>query len=106
MSSLRARPVVPAAIELRRSTIPSAEFRGSGFRSVATQTPFEELANTCSAALGLAGAFGFALALFWHADATVGQWVFAVALLILFLTSTAYHGLSGEPANGVARFLL
>jgi hemolysin III len=100
MSSLRARPVVPAAIELRRST----EFRGSGFRSVATQTPLEELANTWSAALGLAGAFGFALALLWRADATVGQGIFAVALLILFLTSTAYHGLSGEPAKGVARF--
>jgi hemolysin III len=105
MSSLRARPVVPAAIELRRSTIPGAEFRGSEYRSVATQTPFEELANTWSAALGLAGAFGFALALLWRGDATVSQWVFAVALLILFLTSTAYHRLIGEPAKGVARIL-
>jgi predicted membrane channel-forming protein YqfA (hemolysin III family) len=105
MSSLRTRPVVPAAIERRRSAIPSAEFPGFGYRSVATQTPSEELANTSSAALGLAGAFGFALALLWRGDATVGQWVFAVALLILFLISTAYHGLIGEPAKEVARIL-
>jgi hemolysin III len=97
--------MVPATIELGPSIIPSAEFRGSAFPSVATQTHFEELANTWSAALGVAGACGFALALLWHGDATVGQWVFAVALLILFLTSTAYHGLVAEPAKELARIL-
>jgi hemolysin III len=105
MSSLRARPAVPAAIELGPATIPSAEFRGRAYSFVATQTQFEELANTWSAAVGVAGACGFALALLWHGDATLGQWVFAVALLILFLTSTAYHGLVAGPAKELARIL-
>ena len=70
---------------------------------MATQTPFEERANTWSAALGVAGAFGFALALLWHGEATVGQWIFAIALLVLFLTSTFYHGLIAEPAKELAR---
>ena len=67
--------------------------------------PFEELANTWSAALGLAGACGFALVLLEHGGATVGQWVFAAALLVLFLTSTLYHALVAEPAKEVARIL-
>ena len=68
-----------------------------------TQTALEELANTWSAALGVAGACAFALVLLWHGDATIGQWIFAAALLILFLTSTAYHGLIAVPAKELAR---
>ena len=68
-----------------------------------SQTALEELANTWSAALGVAGACAFALVLLWHGDATIGQWIFAAAVLILFLTSTAYHGLIAEPAKELAR---
>ncbi|HEU4678032.1 MAG TPA: hemolysin III family protein [Terrimicrobiaceae bacterium] len=69
------------------------------------QTPSEERANTWSAALGLAGAFGFALALLWRTDASVGQWIFAGALGFLFLTSTLYHTLVSERAKEIARTL-
>ena len=69
------------------------------------QTPLEELANTWSAALGVAGACALALALRWHGDATIGQWVFAIAALAAFLTSTVYHALVAEPAKEVARVL-
>jgi len=72
---------------------------------VNAQTPLEERANTWSAAFGMAGAFCFALALLWRGDATGGQWIFAVALFVLFLTSTVYHGLGSERAKEVARIL-
>jgi hemolysin III len=70
-----------------------------------TQTPLEERANAWSAAFGMTGALGFALALLWRGDVTAGQWVFAAALLVLFLTSTVYHGLVSERAKEVARIL-
>lgn len=68
------------------------------------QSPLEERANTWSAAFGFAGAFGFAIALAWRGG-NVGQWTFAVALAILFLSSTAYHGLVAERAKEIARTL-
>ena len=69
------------------------------------QTPFEERANTWSAVFGMMAAFGFALALLWRGDATAGQWIFAAALLVMFLTSTVYHSLVSERAKEVARVL-
>jgi hemolysin III len=66
------------------------------------QSPLEERANTWSAAFGFAGAFGFAMALAWR-GADAGQWTFAVALALLFLSSTAYHGLVAERAKEFAR---
>ncbi len=50
-------------------------------------------------------AFGFALALLWRGDATAGQWIFAAALFVMFLTSTVYHSLVSERAKEVARVL-
>ena len=69
------------------------------------QTRLEERANTWSAAVGMTGSFGFALALLWRGDATLGQWIFAVALFALFFISTIYHGLVSERAKEVARAL-
>ena len=105
LSPSRARPGMPAILETPPSIDSRVEGPGRASRSIRTQTALEELANTWSAALGVAVACAFALVLLWYGDATSGQWVFAAALLILFLTSTAYHGLSGETAKGVARFL-
>jgi len=68
-----------------------------------TQTLLEERANTWSAAFGMMGALGFALALLWRGDATPGQWIFAVTLFVLFLTSTVYHGLVSAGAKEIAR---
>ena len=53
----------------------------------------------------MTGSFGFALALLWRGDATLGQWIFAVALFALFFISTIYHGLVSERAKEVARAL-
>ena len=105
MSPMRARPLVPATIGLLSSIGSPTELHNRESRSIGSQTPFEELANTWSAGLGVAGACGFALALLWHGDATIGQWTFAVAVLLLFLTSTLYHGLIAEPAKELARTL-
>jgi hemolysin III len=102
---MRGGPGFPSTMELPASVVSRPALRGAADRAIATQMPFEELANTWSAALGVAGAGGFALALLGHGDATVGQWVFAGALLVLFLTSTLYHALIAEPAKEVARIL-
>ena len=102
---MKEQSVIPAAIALPPAPLDlTAEFCRPQ-HALPAQSDLEERANTWSSALGIAGAVGFALALWWRGDATVGQWTFAASLLILFLTSTAYHGLSGEPAKGVARFL-
>ena len=94
---------VSAAVALRPSALnmtPGLRDPQTALESVRTRVG--ERANTWSAAIGLAGAFGFALALLWH-GATAGQWTFAVALLLLFLSSTAYHGLVAERAKEIAR---
>ena len=102
---MKEQSVIPAAIVLPPAPLDlTAEFCRPQ-HALPAQSDLEERANTWTSALGIAGAGGFALALWWRGDATVGQWTFAASLLILFLTSTAYHGLSGEPAKGVARFL-
>jgi hemolysin III len=51
------------------------------------------------------GALGFALALLWRGEANAGQWVFALTLFVLFLTSTVYHALISERAKELARIL-
>lgn len=104
LDSAEAETVVPVDAEFfpARWTPPS---RGESDPAEIAQTPAEERANTWSAALGLAGAFGFALALFWRSDATAGQWIFAAALCFLFLTSTLYHALVSEAAKEIARAL-
>jgi hemolysin III len=83
----------------------SMELDGAASRSLRPQTRQEELANTWSAAFGVVSASAFALALLWNKDATIGQWVFAVAVLVLFSTSTAYHAIRTEPAKELARVL-
>jgi hemolysin III len=103
LSPTTARPGMSEIVELPPSSASRVELRGLASRSMRTQTASEELANTWSAVLGVAGACAFALVLLWHGDTTVGQWVFAVALLVLFLTSTLYHGLIAEPAKKLAR---
>ena len=105
MSSLRARPVVPAAIELRALYYSK---RGVPWFRISFRGDPDTVRRACEyveCGIGIGGRFWVRACTFLAWDATVGQWVFAVALLILFLTSTAYHGLSGEPAKGVARFL-
>jgi hemolysin III len=92
-------PVMPAAVALDPTPellVPAALAN--------VQTPLEERANTCSAAFGLVGAVGFALVLFAH-GATAGQWTFAGALIALFVSSTAYHGLTSERAKETARVI-
>jgi hemolysin III len=98
-------PGFPSTMELPASVVSRPELRGAADRAIAAQTQFEERANTYSAACGAAGACGFVLALVWHGGATVGQWVFAIAALAAFLTSTVYHALMAEPAKEVARIL-
>jgi hemolysin III len=105
MPAMSDRPAVAATMELASCIDSRAESHGHEYRPMTGQTPLEELANTLSAALGVAGALGFSLALLWHGDATVGQWVFAMAVLAAFLTSTVYHALMAEPAKEVARIL-
>jgi hemolysin III len=102
---MRDRPVVPTAMELPPAALTRADVWPPADRAIAAQTEFEERANMYSAAFGAVGACGFALSLLWHGGATVGQWVFAVAALTAFLTSTLYHGLIAEPAKEVARLL-
>ncbi len=103
---MRARPAASGAIALSPTTSALKPRLGSpANRWVNAQTRLEERANTWSAAFGMIGAFGFALALLWRGEATVGQWIFAVALFFLFLTSTVYHGLVWERAKEVARML-
>ncbi len=103
LSPVTARPGMSEIVELPPAIDSRVELPGRASRSMRTQTASEECANTWSAALGVAGAGAFALVLLWHGDTTVGQWVFAVALLVLFLTSTLYHGLIAEPAKNLAR---
>lgn len=105
MSPLRPPPDLHATIELSSCIDSRVDPDACGSHLTRAQTPPEELANTASAALGVAGACGFALALLWHGDATIGQWIFAGAVLILFLTSTAYHALTAESAKELARML-
>ena len=105
MPPLRPPPDLPATIKLSSCIDSRVDPDACGSHLTRAQTPPEELANTASAALGVAGACGFALALLWHGDATIGQWIFAGAVLILFLTSTAYHALTAESAKELARML-
>ena len=102
---MRARPGLSTTTELPSSIDSRVELHRRASGSMRAQTVWEELANTWSAALGVAGAGAFAVALLWHGEATVGQWVFAAAVLILFSTSTAYHGLIAESAKEQARRL-
>jgi hemolysin III len=100
--AMRARPSASGALALGPTTLkPTLGSLANPW--VNAQTRLEERANTWSAAFGMTGAFGFALALLWRGDATVGQWTFAAALFVLFLTSTIYHGLVGKRAKEVAR---
>ncbi|HEY5743646.1 MAG TPA: hemolysin III family protein [Terrimicrobiaceae bacterium] len=93
------------ALDLEAITLrPSCS--GAGNPSMNTQQSLrEERANTWSAAFGMLGSIAFALILLWRGDASAGQWIFATALLGLFLTSTIYHGLASERAKEVARIL-
>jgi hemolysin III len=103
---MKEQSVVPAVIALRPVTLDlTPELCDPQSALVDVQTPLEERANIWSAALGMAGASWFFVALLWREDATVGQWTFAVALFILFLISTLYHGLVSERAKEVARTL-
>jgi hemolysin III len=103
---MKAQPPESAATAFCPATLTLTPRLGKARNSsLNAQARFEERANTWSAALGLAGAFGFAAALLWRGDATAGQWVFALALLILFLTSTVYHGLVSDRAKELARTL-
>ncbi len=103
---MKEQSVVPAAIALRPATLDLApEPCDPQSALVNAQSALDERANIWSAALGMAGAVGFALALLWRGDATAGQWTFAVALFVLFLISTLYHGLVSERAKQVARTL-
>ena len=92
---------MPAAVVLAPSAIDPTSEQLVPAALADVQTPPEEQANTWSAAFGLVGALGFALALFAH-GATAGQWTFAVALIVLFLSSTAYHGLTSARAKEIA----
>ena len=93
-----------AAVALSPVTLtPKHALTGPANLPTNTQTLLEERANTWSAAFGMMGALGFALALLWRGDATPGQWIFAVALFVLFLTSTVYHGLVSAGAKEIAR---
>ena len=104
-SPVRARSAVPATMELASAVDSPVELPGPASRSLRPQTPLEEFANTWSAAFGVVSACAFALALLWHGNATIGQWVFAAAVLVLFSTSTAYHAIVTEPAKELARVL-
>ena len=102
---MKPRPAASAAMALSPAlTLKSAPGSPANL-CVSAQTPLEERANTWSAAFGMMAAFGFALALLWRGDSTAGQWIFAAALFVLFLTSTVYHGLVSERTKEVARIL-
>ena len=103
---MQARPAVSAAIALSPATLALKPALGSSASLGANaQTALEERANTWSAGFGIVAALGFALALLWRGDVTAGQWIFAAALFVMFLTSTAYHCLVSERAKEVARIL-
>ena len=99
---MKARPAASAAMDLCPAPLTLKPPASLGLNA---QTPFEERANTWSALFGMMAAFGFALALLWRGDATAGQWIFAAALFVMFLTSTVYHSLVSERAKEVARVL-
>jgi hypothetical protein len=73
LSAMSGAPGIPRRMELSASVVSKPQTRGAADRAMAAQSPFEELANTWSAALGVAGACGFVLALLGHGDATVSQ---------------------------------
>ena len=100
---MKAPSVVSAAVALSPPALnPTPVVCEPSATLVNVQSPLEERVNTWSAAFGFAGAFGFAMALAWR-GADAGQWTFAVALSLLFLSSTAYHGLVAERAKEFAR---